>query len=108
VFWLCLYFRASVSVVVACVWFLRRVPFQFAWALRPGPLGPWPSLPSFGLEHLWLAHAPISVPSTEKYSLDGSPAVSASAVTSMKNDSTTSCLSSRSALLENTEQSQIT
>jgi len=54
VFWLFLYCRASGSVVLACVSLLRRVPFQFACALRPGPLGPWSSLPSFGLKLLWL------------------------------------------------------
>lgn len=37
--------------------FMHRVPFEFGWAFRPGPLGPSSSPPSFGLMLFWLTHA---------------------------------------------------
>lgn len=47
--------RASGSVVLWCVSLLRGLPFQSAWAFRPGPEGVWSLLPSLGRKLLWLA-----------------------------------------------------
>jgi hypothetical protein len=82
--------------------------FQSACALRPRPFGVESSSPSRGLKLLWLAHAWISVPSTEKCSRLSSPAASARFITSAKNASITSCSSSRSRFFENTEWSHTT
>lgn len=82
---------------------LRGRPFQSAWALRPPPEGVWSFEPSLGRKLFWLAQAWIRVPSTEKCSLESSPFLSARAITSAKNASTTSLASSRSRFLEKTE-----
>src|SRR5487761_2606242 len=60
---------------------------------------------SLGRTLFWPAHAWISVPSTEKCSFESSPALSASVITSVKNDSITSFSSNRSRFFENTEWS---
>jgi hypothetical protein len=95
--------RASGSVVLTWVSSLRGLPFQSAWALRPPPPGRWSSDPSFGRKLFWLAHAWISVPSTEKCSFDSRPCRSARHSTSAKKPSTTWCSSDRSRFLEKVE-----
>lgn len=84
-----LYSRASGLVVNVCVSLLRGLPFESAYALRPPLCGGSLSEQSFSIKLLWVAHAWISEPSTEKCSFDIRPCLSASVITSVKNDSTT-------------------
>ena len=66
------YSRASGSVVLRCVSFERFWPLKSTGALRPPPSRRAVRQASFGLKLFIDAHASISVPSTEKCSLDSS------------------------------------
>src|SRR5204862_910370 len=96
--------RASGSVVEECVSFLRFSPWKSRSALRPPPLFSDGGLPSwsFGTKLFMLAQASISVPSTEKCSLDSSLRTCGRFSTPAKNLAAISPSSNRSRFLQNT------
>jgi len=87
-------------VVLAWVAFERFSPLKSRSPLRPGPGGSSP--PSLRRKLFRLAQAPISVPSTEKCSLDNSRFTSGKATSSARKRCATSPASSRSRFFENT------
>src|SRR6185503_19033777 len=98
--------RASGSVVEECVSLQRFSPWKLRSALRP-PLPPRPcreggSPPSFGTKLFMLAQASISVPSTEKCSLESSLRTCGRFSTATKNLFAISPSSSRFRFLQNT------
>jgi hypothetical protein len=97
--------RASGSVVEACVSLLRFSPWKSRSPLRPASGGE--PLPSFGRKLFMLAHASISVPSTEKWSSDSSAFTSGRLSTLAMNLAAISPSISRSRFLVNTVASQI-
>jgi hypothetical protein len=89
-------------VVEACVAFDRFLPWKSASLLRPPPAG-GSSEPSFGRKLFIDAHASISVPSTEKCSLDRSFVTRGCESTAARNFAAMSPSSSRSRFFEKVE-----
>src|SRR5512146_3387065 len=92
--------RASASVVERWVSLDRLSPLKSRSPLRPGEGGA--PEPSFARKLFRLAHAWISVPSTEKCSSESNPAMRASSSTAAKNLLAISPPNSRSRFLVNT------
>ena len=90
-----------------CVWLERFSPRKSAGALRPPPIMPLdvppPSGGSFGRKLFIEAHASISVPSTEKCSLDSNRLTRGWASTAVRNLVAISPSSSRSRFFEKVE-----
>src|SRR5215467_469480 len=102
--------RASGSVVEKCVSFLRFSPRKLRSALRPPLRAPppdgGPSLPSLGTKLFMLAQASISVPSTEKCSLESRPRTCGRFRTLLMNLRAISPSNRRSRFLQKTVASQ--
>src|SRR6266403_5090130 len=94
------YNRALGSVIEACVSLLRFSPWKSRAPLRPGAGGS--PLPSFGRKLFMLAHASISVPSTEKWSSDSNVLTRSWLSTAAMNCAAMSPAISRSRFLVNT------
>src|SRR4029077_5860112 len=89
-----------------CVSFVRFSPRKLRSALRPPPPGDGGLPPPFGPKLLMPAQASISVPSTEKCSLDRSLRTFGKFSTPAKNFTAISPSSRRSRFLQNTVASQ--